>query len=37
LNIMNNNINMFKITSTDYVVLRNDTDIKYEIIKNQVI
>ena len=34
LNIMDNNIHMFKITSNDYVVLRNDNDIKYEIIKN---
>ena len=37
LNIIDNNVNMDCLTSKDYIVLRNDLDNKYEIIRNEII
>ena len=37
LNIIDNNINMICLNETDYIVLRNDSDNKYEIIRNEII
>ena len=37
LNIIDNNVNMDCITNKDYIVLRNDLDNKYEIIRNEII
>ena len=37
LNIIDNNVNMEYITNKDYIVLRNDKDTKYEIIRNEII
>tara|TARA_B100000902_G_scaffold102851_1_gene105204 strand:+ start:3185 stop:3856 length:672 start_codon:yes stop_codon:yes gene_type:complete len=37
LNIIDNNVNMVCLNKTDYIVLRNDLDDKYEIIRNEII
>ena len=37
LNIIDNNVNMECLTNKDYIVLRNDLDNKYEIIRNEII
>lgn len=37
LNIIDNNINMICLDKTDYIVLRNDLDNKYEIVHNEII
>ena len=37
LNIIDNNVNMEYITNKDYIVLRNDKDTKYEIVRNEII
>jgi hypothetical protein len=37
LNIIDNNVTMECITNKDYIVLRNDNDNKYEIIRNEII
>ena len=37
LNIIDNNVNMVCLTNKDYIVLRNDLDSKYEIIRNEII
>ena len=37
LNIIDNNVNMVCLNKTDYIVLRNDLDNKYEIIRNEII
>ena len=37
LNIIDNNVNMECITNKDYIVLRNDNEDKYEIIRNEII
>ena len=37
LNIIDNNVNMECLTNKDYIVLRNDLDNKYELIRNDEI
>ena len=37
LNIIDNNVNMDCLTNKDYIVLRNDLNNKYEIIRNEII
>ena len=37
LNIIDNNVNMVCLDKSDYIVLRNDLDNKYEIIRNEII
>ena len=37
LNIIDNNVNMDYLTNKDYIVLRNDMDNKYEIVRNEII
>lgn len=37
LNIIDNNVNMISLDKTDYIVLRNDLNNKYEIVRNEII
>ena len=37
LNIIDNNINMICLNNTDYIVLRNELDNKYEIVHDEII
>lgn len=37
INIIDNNVNMLVLSDKDYIILRNDVEDKYEIIRNQEI